>query len=750
MKNTSHTYFAVLAALFALMMWGMGSLSHGPKARGADIAADEFSAARAFVHLEDMISNGKAHPSGSVENLRIRKVIEAKFTAMGYAPEIQKALGCTLHYPGCTRVENIIVRHKGTGSGDAIMLTTHYDSVPAGPAAADDGAGTAALLEVARIIKEGPALKNDTIFLITDGEEGGLRGAQAFADSHSMMKDVKLVVNLESRGASGPSSMFETSAGNLNLIRQYAATSKHPTANSLSYEIYQRLPNDTDYSIYKRDGVAGLNYAFTGDVALYHSIRDDLEHLDKRSLQHHGDNMLTAVHAFGNADITNLIGTESATYIDMFGKRLLHWPSKWNIPLAVFSLLVLGFAAFKGRIGFGRSLSGLGTAILITALTPALGWTLSFPLGRWPDLFYLDHPHPWPGRLAMIFGAICITWLVVRLLKKWISYNGLVWGAGVLFGAAGLALAITMSGASYMFLLPALAIAMGALIDLARKHERFVVAAHLGLALAAYMAYYHFIALEVIIHYKSSHLRIAPLVLLGLALAPLFAGKPTPKFYGYALAGLTIAFAVISTLLPGFNADHPRANNLVYVQGVQAGKTMWASETSGRQDEDFLDAAGFKDTFKPEGLYRILWGGAVAKTTPNKNYKQVIYTLVSDTVTGDVREITMDIQSANMGYAMNIGFDRDNGPTSVSINGQMAADYAKDKYRRPVAIRGPGNDVFRIVIKTAAGKPFDMALIDTFSLPPNQTDGMAALRPDISAPLHSGDRAHIFRLIKFN
>ena len=405
---------------------------------------------------------------------------------------------------------------------------------------------------------------------------------------------------------------------------------------------------------------------------------------------------------------------------------------------------------FKGRIGFRRSLSGLGTAVLITALTPALGWLLAFPLGRWPDLFYLDHPHPWPGRLALLFGAVLVSWLIVRLLKKRVSYNGLVWSAGIILTIVGLALAITMPGASYMFLLPALAIAVGTLIDVARKHERFVVAAHLGLILAAYMAYYHFIALEVIIHYKSSHLRIAPLVLLGLALAPLFAAKPTPKFYGFVLAGLTIGFAIISTLLPGFNADHPRANNLVYVQGAQAGKAMWVSETSGRQDEDFLEAAGFKDTFKPEGLYRILWGRAVAKSTPNKNYEGVIYTPISDTVTGNVRVITMDIQSSNHGYAMNIGLDRDNAPTSVSINGQMAADYKSKKYRRPVAIRGPGNDVFRIVIKTQAGKPFNMALVDTFSLSPDQTDGMAALRPDISAPLHSGDRAHIFRLIKFN
>ena len=203
--------------------------------------------------MQDLIGNDKAHPSGSAENLRIRKSIEAKFTALGYAPEIQKTLGCTPHYPGCTEVENIVVLHKGTGSnGDIIMLTSHYDSVPASAAAADDGAGMVAMLEVARIIKQGPALKNDILFLITDGEEGGLRGAAAFFDQHPLMKDVKLVINLESRGVSGPSNMFETSDNNLELIRGFASANKSPIANSLSYEIYSRLPNDTDYSIINR------------------------------------------------------------------------------------------------------------------------------------------------------------------------------------------------------------------------------------------------------------------------------------------------------------------------------------------------------------------------------------------------------------------------------------------------------------------------------------------------------------------
>jgi putative aminopeptidase FrvX len=62
-------------------------------------------------------------------------------------------------------------------------VTAHYDSVPAGPGASDDGVGTAVVLELAREMARRKT-ENDFIFLITDGEETGLRGAYAFAQRH--------------------------------------------------------------------------------------------------------------------------------------------------------------------------------------------------------------------------------------------------------------------------------------------------------------------------------------------------------------------------------------------------------------------------------------------------------------------------------------------------------------------------------------------------------------------------------------
>jgi Peptidase family M28 len=761
MKNLSYPrYFLVLLALFTFILAGLSSMSHGPKPRDANIPLDQFSAERAFVHLSDLIDDDQAHASASDKNKTNLQIINNKFSALGYAPEVQKTLACTLHYPGCTQVQNFIAVLKGSNSGDAIMLTTHYDSVPAGPGAGDAGAGVAALIEIARILKAESSFKNDIIFLITDGEEGGLRGAQGFASEHPLMKSVKLMINLEARGASGPSSMFETNDGNRALIKQFGKNTKYPVANSLSFEIYKRLPNDTDYSIYKPLGVAGLNYAFTGDVALYHSARDDLAHLDQASLQHHGDNALDAVRAFGNFDLSTVNGTSNATYIDLFGRVLLNWSSSLNIPLSLLALLVMIFAAFKARIGLLANVLSVGFIVGVLFLTPAIGWLLSFPLGRWPQLFYLDHPRPWFGRLALLFGAALAPWIVIKLAAqtkmikvKSVSYNALVGTVGIVFALLSLVIAIVMSGASYLFLVPALAMAVGVAVDIWRKHERYIWAAHMGLVTAAYMAFYHFIAIEVILHYKLSHFQILPLILLGLALLPILhhAQRQATKYHkilGASMLSVVLATAIISIFLPGFNEAHPRGQNLVYIQDNDTGKAVWISETAGGQDLEFLKAAGFESPQRVNPIYRLAGGHSTSKSTTNLGMSAVDFTLLSNHINTDgLRTVVMEATSSNQGYELTIAFPDGGAPDTIMVNGKPAADYRKKPYWRPFNLRGPGASTYQVELIGPSQTFTEIALADTISLTHDQLQGMSELRPKDSDQLHSGDRAHIIKRI---
>jgi Zn-dependent M28 family amino/carboxypeptidase len=61
-----------------------------------------------------------------------------------------------------------------------VLLTAHYDTVAGSPGAGDDGIGVAVLLETARALSTANAARNTVMILLTDGEETGLLGAEAF------------------------------------------------------------------------------------------------------------------------------------------------------------------------------------------------------------------------------------------------------------------------------------------------------------------------------------------------------------------------------------------------------------------------------------------------------------------------------------------------------------------------------------------------------------------------------------------
>ncbi|MBI4539163.1 MAG: type II toxin-antitoxin system PemK/MazF family toxin [Gemmatimonadetes bacterium] len=54
-----------------------------------------------------------------------------------------------------------------------MLLVAHYDGIPAGPSAADDAAGVAALLETLRARRAGPPLRNDVIALLPNDTDAG-------------------------------------------------------------------------------------------------------------------------------------------------------------------------------------------------------------------------------------------------------------------------------------------------------------------------------------------------------------------------------------------------------------------------------------------------------------------------------------------------------------------------------------------------------------------------------------------------
>ncbi len=200
--------------------------------------------------LRRLVGDGVPHPAGSAANDIVRDRVLAEFSALGYQPQVQTGFACD-EYGTCATAKNILARLDGTEPGPAVLLAAHYDSVPAGPGASDDGAGVAAVLEIARALKSMGTPRHSVIFLIDDAEEAGMIGARVFVDQSPWAKDVRAAVNLEARGTSGPSLMFETGSANYWAVQLYSKFAKRPATNSIFYEAYKQLPNDTDFTVFK-------------------------------------------------------------------------------------------------------------------------------------------------------------------------------------------------------------------------------------------------------------------------------------------------------------------------------------------------------------------------------------------------------------------------------------------------------------------------------------------------------------------
>jgi hypothetical protein len=99
------------------------------------------------------------------------------YASFGYQPEYQwfeprAALG--------GRTANVVATLRGTVNPDLVyVVSSHYDSVEAGPGADDDSSGTAALLEAARVLADHP-LPATIVFASFTGEEAGLLGSREF------------------------------------------------------------------------------------------------------------------------------------------------------------------------------------------------------------------------------------------------------------------------------------------------------------------------------------------------------------------------------------------------------------------------------------------------------------------------------------------------------------------------------------------------------------------------------------------
>jgi hypothetical protein len=177
--------------------------------------------------------------------------------------------------------------------------------------------------------------------------------------------------------------MFETSPGSAWLVRQYALAAEHPVTSSVFPAVYRTLPNDTDFSIFARRGVQGLNFAFIDGVENYHTPGDRIDNVEFGSVQQQGGAVLGLVRGI-TAHRREAAGAD-AIFFDVLALGVVHFRVLWIWVLAAVSTAVLVWSIardVRARPRQGRALARAAGGAALALLLPAVAAWLCAQLAR--------------------------------------------------------------------------------------------------------------------------------------------------------------------------------------------------------------------------------------------------------------------------------------------------------------------------------------------------------------------------------
>jgi hypothetical protein len=666
-----------LAALIAILFLSWLGLQP-PAPKPADFPADQFSGMRARIILQKLVGDGVPHPTGSTANDDVRLRVMTLLTQYGYTAEIQPGFSCD-DLGDCAYVNNVVARLEGREPGGAILLACHYDSVAAGPGASDDGAGVAAVLEIARALKARAQPRHSVILLIDDGEETGLLGAHVFTDQHPWAKDVRAVVNIDSRGTSGDSWMYETGSANEWMVRLLARTIPRPAMNSITYTLYKQMQNDTDFTVFKAAGFQGANFANIDDVVHYHTPLDNFANADARTLEHHGENAFPLVAVLANSELRSFPASE-LVYFDVFGRRVARWPSRLGRSIAWVTLLLIALetAWLMRKKALGPRAFGWGLLLwpLIALVSVALGAALQQTLREAGPLPVLWVAYPLPAEIAFAALGFAIAVITALAVGRRSGFSGAWAGAWIWWSVAGVVLASIKPGLSYFFAAPAGIAAIFGLVYAVCNEEAGWAASTaviLPLLAAAIVGFPLILALYPALGSGVlAGVAILTAVLMSAA-APMLTGlDDSAAVLRLSLRGIPPVVFAIATLsafvVPVFSARAPERLNYEYWLDADSGKANWVVKpASGKLPEAIRLATNFHR--QPRGAFPWSIDPAFLANAPKLDLAAPTFTILESSVAGNKHFYRALLRSERGAPAAAVLFPPTAGIDSVRMEG---------------------------------------------------------------------------------
>jgi hypothetical protein len=567
----------------------------------------DFSLQRASRHVRVLASTFGCRPAGTEANRRARDYVAGELRSAGFDVRLQEALAD--REPGVTTPVVNIIAVKAGRQAEAIALVSHYDSPPESRAAADDGLGVAVCLEAGRVLAARPDPRYALLVAVTDGEELGLMGARALRSAPEFAR-VRAFLNFEAIGTNGPARLFQSGPGNSWLAATWAGAAPFPVGSSLYTEIYRRLPNDTDFSVLKRTGTPGLDFAPTGNTVAYHTPLDTPARLASATLETLGDNAVSTVKALDNVDI-RVRTADDGTFFDVAGVAAFAYSSSRTRLLSIVAFilgLLATYKAFRVTVREVGLLRMVVTALWALLAVAAAGGALC--CACWALRAGRGLESPWyaqAGAFPLFLGVIGLTtvWIVValgRALPTMVSPCGkpsCTWMITLPIWAVLTAVAERLApGAGYLFALPLLAAAALVLaLPVGRDGVGRSVCGVIAVVACALWAPLLSPLFEFLVGLFGSlpfagpvwvfpAVSLCVVVTIGPALAGLVLGRTSRLLPGSVVASLlllaVVALSWTMTVEPAYTSERPERRVIRYVQDNLQQKALWEVGTHER------------------------------------------------------------------------------------------------------------------------------------------------------------------------
>jgi hypothetical protein len=203
------------------------------------------------------------------------------------------------------RTGHNVVGYIDNGAAHTIILGAHYDHLgygedgnsrmtekqPAIHNGADDNAsGTAALLELARLLRKNPSKSSNFLFIAFSGEELGLYGSRHFTENPTIdLRSVNFMINMDMVGRLNDSTQVITIGGyGTSPAWSSLITPEYRTGRKGKPQLVVKIDSSgtgpSDHTSFYRKDIPVLFY-FTGLHTDYHKPTDDADRINYKGEQ---------------------------------------------------------------------------------------------------------------------------------------------------------------------------------------------------------------------------------------------------------------------------------------------------------------------------------------------------------------------------------------------------------------------------------------------------------------------------------